>query len=149
MIKEVNYNNFGFFELCKKLEKEHLEIVAEQRSPSGNCLTGLEKYIHVLLYFADGKAVGSLAISKPVDSVVEIGRVYVLPEYRNQNIATKLFEKAFEIIQNEGNKTVILNTYNRFKSAVHLYEKLGFDIVDNFENLKNSTYSVCMKKVLY
>ena len=146
MIKEVNYNNSEFFELCKKLEKEHIEIVAEQRSPSGNCLIGLEKYIHVLLYFENGKAVGSLAISESIENVVEIGRVYVLPEYRNKNIATKLFKKAFDIIQNEGNKAVILNTYNRFKSAVHLYEKLGFEIVDTFENLKNSPYSVCMKK---
>lgn len=147
MIKEVNYNDSNFFELCKKLEQEHVEIVAEQRSPKGNCLQGLEQYIHVLLYLEDGKAVGSLAISKAIDSVAEIGRVYVLPEYRNKKIATKLFEKAFIIIQNEGNTAVILNTYNRFESAVHLYKKLGFEIVDTFENLKISPFSICMKKV--
>ncbi|MCI9434229.1 MAG: GNAT family N-acetyltransferase [Bacilli bacterium] len=147
MIKEVNCNNADFIELCQKLEKEHVEIVAEQRSTNGNCLKNLEQYIHVLLYLENGKAVGSLAISKPIDNVVEIGRVYVLPEYRNKEIATKLFEKAFTIIQNEGNIAVTLNTYNRFKSAVHLYKKLGFKIVDTFPNLKYSPFSICMKKV--
>lgn len=147
MIKEVNYNDSNFFELCKNLEKEHIETVAEQRSPKGNCLQGLEQYIHVLLYLEDGKAVGSLAISKPINNIVEIGRVYVLPEYRNKKIATKLFEKAFNIIQNEGNTAIILNTYNRFESAIHLYKKLGFEIVDTFENLKISPFSICMKKV--
>lgn len=42
MIKEVNYNNAGFIELCQKLEKEHVETVAEQRSTNGNCLKNLE-----------------------------------------------------------------------------------------------------------
>lgn len=146
MIKEVNYNDSDFFELCKKLEQEHVEVIAEQRSTNGNCLKNLEQYIHVLLYLENGKAVGCLAISKPIDSVVEIGRVYVLPEYRNKKIATKLFEKAFIIIQDEGNIAVTLNTYNRFKSAIHLYKKLGFEIVDTFEKLKNSPFSICMKK---
>lgn len=87
MIKEVTYDNDYFIELCKKLEKEHIDVVAEQRSPNGNCLNNLDKYTHVLLYF-----VGSLAISKPINNVVEIGRLYVLPEYRNKKIATKLLK---------------------------------------------------------
>lgn len=120
--------------------------MAEQRSPNGNCLKKLDKYIHVLLYFDGDKPVGSLAISKPINNVVEIGRLYVLPEYRNKKIATELFEKAFAIINEEGNKSAILNTYKRFEAAVHLYKKLGFEIVETFDFLKNSPYSICMKK---
>lgn len=146
MIKEVTYDNDYFIELCKKLEKEHIDVVAEQRSPNGNCLNNLDKYIHVLLYFDGDKPVGSLAISKPINNVVEIGRLYVLPEYRNKKIATELFEKAFAIIKEEGNKSAILNTYKRFEAAVHLYKKLGFEIVETFDFLKNSPYSICMKK---
>ena len=146
MIKEVTYDNDYFIELCKKLEKEHIEVVAEQRSPNGNCLNNLDKYIHILLYFDGEKPVGSLAISKPINNVVEIGRLYVLPEYRNKKIATELFEKAFAIINEEGNKSAILNTYKRFEAAVHLYKKLGFEIVETFDYLKNSPYSICMKK---
>lgn len=146
MIKEVTYDNAYFIELCKKLEKEHIDVVAEQRSPNGNCLNNLDKYTHVLLYFDGEKPVGSLAISKPINNVVEIGRLYVLPEYRNKKIATELFEKAFAIINEEGNKSAILNTYKRFEAAVHLYKKLGFEIVETFDFLKNSPYSICMKK---
>ncbi len=146
MIEEVSYDNNYFLELCKKLEKEHIDVIAEQRSPGGNCLKNLNKYIHVLLYFDDGKAIGSLAISKPVNNIVEIGRVYVLPEYRNKKIARNLFEEAFIIIKQEGNKSAILNSYKRFEAAVHLYKKLGFQIVDTFDDLKNSPYSICMKK---
>ena len=146
MIKEVAHDNDYFIELCKKLEKEHIDVVAEQRSPNGNCLNNLDKYIHVLLYFDGEKPVGSLAISKPINNVVEIGRLYVLPEYRNKKIATELFEKAFAIINEEGNKSAILNTYKRFEAAVHLYKKLGFEIVETFDFLKNSPYSICMKK---
>lgn len=146
MIKEVSYNNDSFIELCKKLEKEHVNIIKEQRSPNGNCLNNLNKYVHILLYFDNNIAVGCLAISKPINNVVEIGRVYVLPEYRNKKIATRLFEKAFEIIKEDKNEAAILDTYKRFESAIHLYKKLGFRVVETFEHLKVSPYSVCMKK---
>ena len=146
MIKEVTYNDNNFIELCKKLEKEHINVVKEQRSPNANCLNNLDKFIHVLLYFDGDKAVGALAISKPINNIVEIGRLYVLPEYRNKKVATKLFEKAFSIIKEEGIKTAVLNTYKRFEAAVHLYGKLGFQIVETFEHLKNSPYSICMRK---
>ena len=111
MIKEVDYDNIHFLKLCTKLEQEHVDVIAEQRSPNGNCLKKLDKYIHILLYFEGEKAIGCLAISKPINYVVEIGRLYVLPKYRNKKIASKLFEKAFTIIQQEGNKIAILNTY--------------------------------------
>lgn len=146
MIKEVDSDNIHFLKLCAKLEQEHVNVIAEQRSPNGNCLKNLNKYIHILLYFEGEKAVGCLAISKPINYVVEIGRLYVLPEYRNKKIASKLFEKAFIIIQQEGNKIAILNTYKRFETAIHLYKKLGFRIVDTFDDLKNSPYSICMQK---
>lgn len=146
MIKEVTYNDDNFIKLCKKLEKEHINVVKEQRSPNANCLNNLDKFIHVLLYFDDDKAVGTLAISKPINNIVEIGRLYVLPEYRNKKVATKLFEKAFLIIKEEGTKTAVLNTYKRFEAAVHLYGKLGFETVETFEHLKNSPYSICMRK---
>lgn len=148
MIKEVTNDNQYFIELCKLLEQEHIDVVAEQRSPKGNCLKNLDKYIHVLLYFDNNDVVGSLAISGPIDNTVEIGRVYVLPKYRNMGVARRLFEETFKIIKKEGNKRVILNTYERFEAAVYLYRKLGFNIVGPFDDLENSPYSICMEKNL-
>ena len=77
---------------------------------------------------------------------IKVDYVCVKEEYRNKKIATELFEKAFAIIKEEGNKSAILNTYKRFEAAVHLYKKLGFEIVETFDFLKNSPYSICMKK---
>ena len=148
MIKEVAYDDYNFIELLKKLEKEHVDVVKEQRSPGANCLKNLDKYEYVLIYFDGKNAIGCLALSKAINKVVEIGRVYVLPEYRNKKIATKLFEKAFYIAKENGNRFLTLDTYERFEAAIHLYKKLGFYVVDTFEYLKHSPYSVCMKKDL-
>ena len=148
MIKEVLYSHPDFHYLCEKLEKEHQNVIAEQRWGNGNCLNNLEKFIHVYIYYEDEKPVGSLAISRPINNIVEIGRVFVEHEYRNRKIASKLFNHALLTIQNENYDAIELNTYQRFKSAVHIYKKLGFEIVEPFDFIKDSKYSVCMRKKL-
>ena len=35
-INIVEYNNKDFIQLCSLLEKEHIEVIKEQRSPKGN-----------------------------------------------------------------------------------------------------------------
>ena len=50
-IKLVTYDNQDFIQLCNLLEKEHLEVIKEQRSPNGNCLNNLDKFKIVFTKF--------------------------------------------------------------------------------------------------
>ena len=68
----------------------------------------------------------------------------LLPKYRQNKIATKLFEKAEEYAKELGANRIILDTYKRFTSAIALYKKIGFYEIDNY--LKYSPYSICMEK---
>ena len=145
-INIVDYNNKDFIQLCNLLEKEHIEVIKEQRSPKGNCLNNLDKFKYVFIAYDNLKPVGCLAMKDIVDGVVELGRLYVLPEYRNQGIATKLFEIAESNAKENNAKKLILDTYKRFEAAIKLYKKLGFYEIDNY--ITDSPYSVCMEKVL-
>ena len=145
-INIVEYNNKDFIQLCSLLEKEHIEVIKEQRSPKGNCLNNLDKFKIVFIAYDNLKPIGCLAMKDVVNGVVELGRLYVLPEYRNQGIATKLFEIAESKAKENNAKRLILDTYKRFESAVKLYKKLGFIEINNY--IENSPYSVCMEKVL-
>ena len=145
-IKLVNYDNQDFIQLCNLLEKEHLEVIKEQRSPNGNCLNNLDKFKIVFVAYDDLKPVGCLAMKDKIDDVIEVGRLYVLPEYRKNGIASMLFNNVFDKANDLKAKKIILDTYKRFESAVRLYKKLGFYEINNY--IADSPYSVCMEKII-
>lgn len=143
-ISIVNYKNNDFVNLCSRLEQEHIRVIKEQRSPNGNCLKGLEKFKYVFIAYADRKAIGCLAMKDTVDGIAELGRLYVLPEYRNQGVASKLLNVAENQAKNNGTRRLLLDTYKRFEPAVKLYKKLCFNEITNY--IEDSPYSICMKK---
>ena len=144
--KIVEYNNSDFIQLCKLLEKEHVDVIKEQRSPNGNCLNNLDKFKTVFVAYDDFNPVGCLAMKEKNNDTVEVGRLYVLPEYRKKGIASMLFNNVFDKSKELKAKKVILDTYKRFEAAIKLYKKLGFYEIDNYIDV--SPYSVCMEKVL-
>ena len=145
-IKIVNYDNQDFIQMCNLLEKEHLEVIKEQRSPKGNCLNNLDKFKIVFVAYDDLKPVGCLAMKDKYDDIIEVGRLYVLPEYRKNGIASMLFINVFDKARKLNAKRIILDTYKRFEAAIRLYKKLGFYEIDNY--IADSPYSVCMEKII-
>ena len=143
-VVEVKNNNLDFRKLCEYLEEEHRNVIKEQRSLNGNCLNNLEKFTKVYIYYINKNPVASIAMKTIDNGVIEIGRVYVKPEYRKNHIAFKLFQKVIEEATKLGANKLILDTYERFSAAINLYKKLGFYQVDNY--IKNSPYSICMEK---
>ena len=145
-VKQIKYNNQDFIHLCSLLEKEHKEVIKEQRSPKGNCLNNLDKFGIVFVAYEGLKPVGCLAMQDKKDHTIEIGRLYVLSEYRKNGIASMLFNNAFDKAKELKAKRIILDTYKRFEDAVRLYKKLGFYEIDNY--IEDSPYSLCMEKLI-
>ncbi len=145
-IKLVTYDNQDFIQLCNLLEKEHIEVIKEQRSPKGNCLNNLDKFKTIFIAYDDLKPVGCLAMKDKYDDIIEVGRLYVLPDYRKNGIASLLFNNVFDRAKELNVNKVILDTYKRFEAAVRLYKKLGFYEIDNY--IIDSPYSVCMEKMI-
>ena len=147
-IKSVSNNNSDFIQLCVELDNVHNTIVAEQRAANSSCLYELETYKNVYVMFYGEKAVGCIAFTDVINGNIEIGRVYVREEHRNQGIATKIFEKVLKEAIKKAANSLILDTYERLEDAVRLYKKWGFEVVQQFDNLKDSPYSICMMKKL-
>lgn len=145
-IKETKNNDIDFLCLCEMLEKEHKNIIKEQRNKGANCLKNLEKYKTVLIAYEEEKPVGCIALTEVQNQICNIGRVFVKEEYRNRGIATKLLSKAEEYAKKEKARILKLDTYERFIQAVHLYEKFGFKRIKNDKFDPNTAFSIYMEK---
>ena len=90
------------------------------------------KYMIWYLLVSDKNIVGGIGIntrpsSRPEFNIVypdiAVSWFYILPEFRRQGYAIKLFEKIF----NHGNKlTLTTNDNESSKEAIYLYTKYGF-----------------------
>ncbi len=77
---------------------------------------------------ANGRVVGGGGLS-PLQSdatVLEIQKMYFLPELRGLGFAKKILEKCFEFAQQQGFQSCYLETTQDLWQAIKLYEKLGF-----------------------
>ena len=77
----------------------------------------------------DGRLVGGGGLSplKGDTKILEIQKMYFLPELRGLGFAKKILENSFEFAENNGFETCYLETTKHLWQAVKLYEKLGFD----------------------
>lgn len=63
------------------------------------------------------------------EAVTKIHKIYLLPETQGKGIGTFVME-AIRNFALENNTTGLLLNVNRFNSALHFYQKIGFEIID-------------------
>lgn len=86
-----------------------------------------------LITVIDGKVVGYLVLNRLVDGIrgveyFHVNYVCTHPDFRNQHIATSMFEKVFSICKENGIAYLELTSNPMREVAHHLYNKLGFQI---------------------
>ena len=103
---------------------------------------------NAVICYEDDKAVGIGAYKEFDSKVAEIKRMYTLPESRGKGIAKAILMELETWAKEEGYTTSILETgYLQF-DAIGLYQKLGYEITDNFGQYIGVANSVCMKKII-
>ena len=86
-----------------------------------------------LIAVVDDKVVGYLALNRLIDGIRGVNYFYVNyvcthPNFRNQHIATKMFEKVFSLCKETGVAYLELTSNPKRVAAHHLYHKLGFHV---------------------
>ena len=102
----------------------------------------------VLLAKKDGKAVGCGAIKAFNASMMEVKRMYVLPEERGQRIAAAILEELEKWAKEQGHSSCILETGINQTEALALYQKSGFQRISNYGQYANVKSSFCFEKIL-
>ena len=88
--------------------------------------TILRKGGRVLIAYREEKAVGCVALIPMENGVYELSKMAVSPGLRGQGNGRKLLEHAIAEARKLAAKSLFLGSNSVLKSAVHLYESIGF-----------------------
>jgi GNAT superfamily N-acetyltransferase len=102
---------------------------------------------YVVLCIKNEKAIACGCIRDLGDnSTVELKRMFTIKEERGQSIGKLIVEElekwAFELHF----KRMILETGMKQNSAIAMYQKIGFQIIENYGEYKGISNSICMAK---
>ncbi len=124
-IVKVDGNNKDFKLMCENLENFQFNMIPVLKEKD-YCLTDdLGDVVGFVLYDKN-KPAGSIGLKKISDESCEIVRVYILDDYRGNGYAGMLFEKVENLAKEMGFKKAEMVAWVLAKSALKLYEKLGY-----------------------
>lgn len=98
--------------------------------------------------YKDGIAVGCGALKIFDSKRMEIKRMYTIPIYRGQGIASKIIDELEIWASNLGFENCILETGKKQPEAIKLYTKKGYSTTSNYGQYKGVENSICFAKKL-
>jgi len=94
------------------------------------------------VWIEDDQLVGnvSLSLERGADRVWTVSNVAVLPEYRQQGIASHLVDRAIEHVRRQGGRAIHLQVRTTNEVATRMYQRRGFITVDTLHELELSRF---------
>jgi putative acetyltransferase len=80
----------------------------------------------LLMAVEDGVAIGTCALLPMKDGAFEVAKMTVAEKCRGLGIGKKLLAHVIEYAEGTGAKRLYLETNNKLRGAIHVYESLGF-----------------------
>jgi len=80
----------------------------------------------ILMAHVSGRAVGCVALVRTGGDLGSLAKMAVSPEMQGRGIGRALLVRAIEQARDMGLRTLTLGSNTQLKSAIHLYESLGF-----------------------
>jgi GNAT superfamily N-acetyltransferase len=106
------------------LEEELADVEKKYGYPGGR----------MYLLLADQAAAGCAALTGNDDDYCEMKRLYVRPVYRGHGFSRHLCERIIEDARTIGYKYMRLDTFPFMENAIHLYENLGFEYIEKYND---------------
>ncbi len=102
----------------------------------------------VVVAYYQGQPVGCGCFKQFDDGSVEIKRMYVSNEQRGNGIGTTILAELEKWAAELKMDSIVLETGNNQPEAVHLYGKMGYNVIPNYGQYSGMETSICMKKEL-
>jgi GNAT superfamily N-acetyltransferase len=147
LFKKTNAQDLDFKTLIKSLDQD-LAITDGEEHSFYNQFNGTDNINHVLVAYENSIALSCGAFKIMDSKVVEIKRMYTVPSYRGKGLAALVLKNLEEWASKEGFKCCVLETGTRQIAAIRLYEKCGYQIIENYGQYKGVINSCCFEKAI-
>lgn len=146
-LKTISENK-DFIELVRHLDAD-LKIRDGDEHSFYNQFNKIDKIKHVVVAYQNEGPVGCGAIKEYDEKTMEVKRMFVFPEIRGQGIATTILTELEDWSRELLYETCILETGKQQPEAIRLYQKNGYQVIENYGQYKGVENSVCFEKKLY
>jgi GNAT superfamily N-acetyltransferase len=149
MVKCVRTNseNTDFRNLVGKLDAD-LSIRDGEEHAFYNQYNKIDKIKYAIIALYENIPVGCGAIKEFSSDIMEVKRMYVLPEMRGRGIASIILKELEKWTVELHFKKCLLETGKKQPEAIQLYLKNSYRIVLNFGQYEGIENSVCFEKIL-
>jgi GNAT superfamily N-acetyltransferase len=147
MIKIIrtDSDNTDFVKLVKFLDADLAERDGNDHSFYSQ-FNKIDKIKYVVVAYENDQPIGCGAIKEFAPGIMEVKRMYTLPEWRGKGIAAKVLADleiwAAEMLYDK----CVLETGKRQPEAIALYKKSGYKIIPNYGQYAGIENSVCFEK---
>jgi GNAT superfamily N-acetyltransferase len=149
MIRTVRTNseNADFINLVAKLDN-FLAEMNDREHDYYNQFNKLDSIKHVVLVYYMNVPASCGAIKEFNSGTAEIKRMFTLNEFRGKGLAKQVLHELENWAGESGYTHCILETGKKLSAAVHLYQKNGYQQIENFNQYINMENSICFQKKL-
>ena len=144
-IERTTSQDFNFLKLVAELDKD-LKIKNGTKNDFFAQYNKSDTINHVIVAYIKEKPVGCGAFKEFDSDTVELKRMYVVPDFRCQGIASEILNELEKCASELQYKKCILETGDKMKEAIGLYQKHQFVKTKNYGQYENITSSLCFKK---
>ncbi|WP_174545272.1 GNAT family N-acetyltransferase [Formosa haliotis] len=146
-IKRTTSENPDFIELVKQLDADLAVRDGEDHAFYAQ-FNGIATLNHVIVAYHDKQPVSCGAIKPFNTDTLEVKRMYTLPDYRGEGLASKVLAELELWGKTMHYNYCILETGMKQPEAIALYKKNGYQSIQNYGQYIGVENSVCFKKTL-
>lgn len=144
-IRQVSYHQPDFLQLCTELDMFlNKAIGGEDKREKYKKYNHADSMDYVIVAYDGHHAAGCAALRKYSETEIEVKRVFVQEVYRNRHIGGQMLAHLIEHARDMGYQKMLLETGAFLDASVRLYQKYGFQQIDNYGDYKNMPESLCM-----
>lgn len=145
ILKQVDHEDIDFLSLCKELDLFLDQAIggADKREKYKG-FNQTDSMDYVVVAYVDHKPVGCGALRQYSEEEIEVKRVFVQEAFRGAHIGALILEDLVSCAKQMAYKRMILETGAFLSLSVRLYERYGFERIENYGAYKDMPESLCM-----
>ncbi|MFD2934483.1 GNAT family N-acetyltransferase [Spirosoma flavum] len=136
-----------FINLVTRLDTYLWEVYPETQAQY-DTFNVIEKNDTVVIAYKDDVAVGCGCFKEFDQETVEIKRMFVSPESRGLGVSHLIMAELEKWAAELGFSYLILETLHKQAAAISLYQKRGYQRIENYGPYAGLPNSICMRKAI-